>query len=143
MKQGKVDWVTAVIGLILLSVGLLLLKAFNNLQGFMLVLPYVCIGVGCGAFGHGVGNLISSKAIKNSPNLQKQIEIDKNDERNISIANRAKAKAYDVMTYVFGALLLCFALMSVDVIAILLLVFVYLFVQGCGLYYHYKYNKEM
>lgn len=59
------------------------------------------------------------------------------------IANCAKAKAYDVMTYVFGALMIAFALMGVDMIPVLLFVFVYLFVQGYAIYYRCKYEKEM
>lgn len=47
------------------------------------------------------------------------------------------------MTYVFGALMLSFALMAVDMIAVLLLVFAYLFVQGAAIYYHSKLEKEM
>lgn len=34
------------------------------------------------------------------------MDIVRKDERNIAISNRAKAKAYDLMTYTFGALLL-------------------------------------
>ena len=39
------------------------------------------------------------------------------------------------MTFVFGALMIAFALMGVDMIAVLLLVFAYLFVQGYAIYY--------
>lgn len=59
------------------------------------------------------------------------------------IANCAKAKAYEMMVYVFGALMISFALMRVDMIVILLLVFAYLFVVAYGIYYRVKYDKEM
>ncbi len=36
-----------------------------------------------------------------------------------------------------------FALMGVDIVPILLLVFAYLFVHGCAIYYRLKYDKEM
>lgn len=109
----------------------------------MRALPYILVGLGCGIFGHGTGNIISQKSLKNSPDIQKKIEIDKNDERNIAIRNRAKAKAYDMMVFMFGALMLSFALMGVDMIAVLLLVFAYLFVMGYSVYYRCKYDKEM
>jgi alpha/beta superfamily hydrolase len=109
----------------------------------MLAFPYVCIGIGTGAFGHGMGNIVSYKAMKQNPDLQKQAEINRNDERNVAIANRSKAKAYDLMTFVFGALIMSFALMGVEVTALLLSVFVYLFVQGYAIYYRCKYEKEM
>ena len=56
---------------------------------------------------------------------------------------RAKAKAYDMMTFVLGALMLSFALMGVELTAVLLLVFAYLFVHSYAVYYRFKYDKEM
>ena len=143
MKKKSVNYLVTVIGVLLLATGLILLKAIANPQGILLVVPYICIGLGCGAFGHGVGDIVNNKVAKNNPQLQKQMEIDKNDERNIAIANQAKAKAYDIMLYVFGALMVAFALMSVDMVAVLLLVAAYLFVVGFFIYYLNKYHKEM
>lgn len=143
MKKENVYYLTAVVGLLLLAAGLIMLKVIADPQGILLTVPYVCIGLGCGAFGHGVGDLVNHKVAKNDPQLQKQMEIDKNDERNIAIANKAKANAYDIMLYVFGALMLAFALMSVDMAAILLLVAAYLFVVGFFIYYLNKFHKEM
>lgn len=143
MKKNASSYFITILGLSLLGIGLYLIKTIADPQGIMRALPYVCIGIGCGAFGQGMGNIISNKALKNSPHIQKQLEIDRNDERNIAIGNRAKAKAYDVMIYVFGALLFVFALMGIDMIAVLLLVFAYLFVVGYGIYYRVKYDKEM
>lgn len=61
MKKAK-NYVILVIGVILLITGLYLVKTTYLSPGaFMTALPYVCIGVGCGAFGHGMGNIISNK----------------------------------------------------------------------------------
>lgn len=81
--------------------------------------------------------------MKNHPDAAKQLEIDKKDERNLVIANRAKAKAYEMMVFVLGALILVFALMGIDLIAVLLLVFVYAIILGYNIYYRVKYYKEM
>lgn len=143
MKKTSLPYIVAALGLILVAVGLYLAKEIPNPQGIMKTLPYVLIGVGCGAFGSGTGTAISKRALQNSPELQKKDEINRKDERNIAIANRAKAKAYDVMVFVFGALLLCFALMGVGLPAVLLLIFAYLFVIGSALYFSFKYEKEM
>ena len=143
MKKRKTDFCIVMAGLSLLGAGLVCLKIISDPQGVMRTLPYILIGLGCGVFGHGMGNIISRKALRNNPDVQKQIEIDKNDERNIAIGNCAKAKAYDMMIFVFGALMLSFALMGVDTVAVLLLVFAYLFVIGCGIYYRGKFDKEM
>lgn len=90
-----------------------------------------------------MGNIISERAVRSNPEIQKKLEIEKNDERNIAIANRAKGKAYDMMTFVYGALMVSFALMGIDMIAVLLLVFAYLLVHGFALYYRFKFDKEM
>lgn len=135
--------VMAGMGLVLLGVGLFLVKALVDPQGICKALPYVLIGLGCGGFGHGMGSIIEKKTMKKHPDLQKQKEIDANDERNVAITSRAKEKAYDLMVFLFGALMLTFALMNIDMVAVLLLVFAYLFVVGYGIYYRLKYAKEM
>ena len=143
MKAQKRDYLLAAAGILLLTIGIFLVKRFPVPLGYMRALPYVCIGIGCGVFGQGMGNIISSKAVINSPALQKQMEIAKTDERNVAIASRAKSKAYDMMTFVFAALMLSYSLMGVDMIAVLLLVFSYLFVEFYGVYCRIKLEKEM
>ena len=115
----------------------------ENAQGILLTLPYVLVGIGCGIFGYGMSNIVSKKAISKDEHLQRQLEIEKSDERNIAIANKSKAKAYDLMTFLFGVLMLSFALMNIDMVAILLLVAAYLSVHIYGIYYRMKYEKEM
>ena len=142
MKKTK-NYIMTVLGIVLVLLGLYFIKSVDNPKEFLLALPYVCIGVGCGVFGYGMGNLVSDKAIQNYPDIKRQIEIEEKDERNIAISSRAKAKAYDIMTFVFGALMVSFALMGADMIPILLFVFTYLFIQGYAIYYRCKYEKEM
>lgn len=143
MKKRVGNYVAVAIGLVLLIAGLAILKAATDPEGVLRVLPYICIGLGCGIFGHGMGNAISRKVLKNSPDIARQMEIEKNDERNVMIASRAKAKAFDLMTFVFGALMLSFALMEVDLAAVVLLVAAYLFVVGYRIYCRFKFEKEM
>lgn len=143
MKKNFKDCFIVIIGLVLIAAGLIMVKTLYEPQGMMRALPYICIGFGCGIFGQGMGNIISQKVIKNSAEINKQIEIEKKDERNIAIAYRAKAKSYDMMIFVFGALMVSFALMGVEMIAVLMLVFAYLFVVFYGIYYRFKYDKEM
>lgn len=143
MKRSRNHYIITFIGIVLIISGILLVKNLDNPQGFLLAFPYVCIGIGCGTFGSGMGTIVSHRMLESSPALQQDIEIERHDERNIAIAAHAKAKAYDLMTYTFGALLLIFALMGIDMAAVLLLVFAYLFVQGFAVYYRFKYEKEM
>lgn len=143
MKKYWVDYSLTIIGILLLGSGLFLIKSISDPQGIMKALPYICVGLGCGIFGHGMGNILGERAIKNNPEIKKQLEIEQNDERNIAIGNAAKAKAYEMMIYVFGALIMSFGLMGVDMVVLLLLVFAYLFVVFYGIYYRFKYDKEM
>jgi hypothetical protein len=143
MKKKAWNYCLTIMGLLWLGAGLYLARTIIAPQGVMRALPYVFIGVGCGIFGQGMGEIIGNRAIKNKPDIKKHMEIEKNDERNITIANRAKAKAYDMMVFVFGALMLAYALMGIDMVEVLLLVFAYLFVIGYGIYYRFKFDKEM
>ena len=143
MKKQGLQTVLGVLGLALLAAGLYLAKTTDAPTGIMRALPYVMVGVGCGLFGQGMGGVIERSMFKKHPEIAKQKEIEVKDERNQEISNRAKAKAYDVMVFVFGALMLSFALMNIDLVAVLLLVFAYLFVIGSGLYYRVKLDKEL
>ncbi len=143
MKKSWLQPVLGLVGLVLLAVGLYLAKTTDAAEGIMRALPYVGIGIGCGLFGQGMGGVIERSILKKSPEILKQKEIEVKDERNQEISNRAKAKAYDVMVFVFGALMVSFALMGVEMIAVLLLVFAYLFVVGSGVYYRIRLEKEL
>lgn len=140
-KAGR--YITSVIGILLLILGLMMLKFVEEPTGFIRVLPYICIGVGCGLFGHGMGEIMRRRLIKNNPEIIKQMEIEKNDERNVVIAAQSKAKAFDMMTFVYGALMLSFALMQVELEAVLLLVAAYLFVEGYAVFCRFRLEREI
>lgn len=123
--------------------GLILVKSFPAAEDYMLVLPYLCIGIGTGVFGYNLGELLKFAAVKKDPAAAKQIEIETKDERNVTIALKAKSKAYDLMTMVFAALLLAFAMMSAELYIILTFTAAYLFIVGTNAYYLIKYRKEM
>lgn len=143
MKKSVTAYLLVIAGVVLLAGSLYFIRTVHEQEGVLRTLPYICIGLGSGLFGSGMGELISRRTVKNSPALAKQMEINKNDERNIAIATRAKAKAYDMMVFVFGALMLAFALMETELTVVLLLVFAYLFTIGYGIYYRFKYDREM
>lgn len=132
-----------ILGLILLAAGFILLKTLQEPQGILVTLPYILVGFGCGIFGHNLGGIISFKATEKYPDLTKSIEIEQKDERNVFIQNKAKAKAYEIMIFVYSAVLLSFAIMKVDMKLLIVLVIVYLFVVFTEVYYKSKYDKEM
>ncbi|WP_088043279.1 hypothetical protein [Bacillus sp. EAC] len=143
MKKTNSIYYLTVVALVLLAGGLYFIKTNEDPQGLLRLLPYICFGLGCSIFGHGMGEILVRFAMKNNPIAAKKLEIDKKDERNFAIANQAKAKAYDMMVIVFGALILAFALMDIDLIVLLPLVFAYMFFLGYNSYYRLKYYKEM
>lgn len=120
-------------GLLLCVAGAVLLK--NG--GLATPLPYVLLGVGCGLFGQGAGALISQKILQSAPETERSLRI----ERNVTLANRARA--YDLMNAVFGALMVSFALMGVELTAVLLLAAAYLSVLGYAIWCRCKLEKEM
>ena len=129
-----------VIGALALIAGLLSIKLFD--LGSQAA-PYLCIGLGCGVFGQGIGDLITRWSEKGHPELTRKREIEEQDERNIAVRNMAQAKAYRIMIPVFGALFFAFGLMQVELRVILLLVAAYLYICGCSVYYSVKYRREM
>lgn len=135
--------ILAVLGLIMIAAGFVLLKIIQYPQGILVTLPYVLVGVGCGVFGHFFGNIISYKTREKNPELLKSIEIEQNDERNMYINNKAKAKAYEVMIFLFGAVILALSLMNIGLKFILLLCLSYLFIVFIPVYLKVKYEKSM
>jgi len=143
MKRDRKEIVWIVVGVVLWGIAVLLLRQNPGNSGFWRALPYVCLGVGAGLLGQGIGQMVQRKALQSDPELARQQEIEAGDERNIQLAQRAKAKAFDLMVFVFSALLLVFALMGVEMTALLLLVAAYLLVQGYAVYCRIKLEKEM
>lgn len=140
MKNKTKSTVLTLIGLLVLAAGLVTVKMYE--LGTQAA-PYLCIGLGCGVFGQGLGELLTRRSEKGHPELARQREIEENDERNIALRDKAQAKAYRIMLPVFGALFFAFGLMQVELRVILLLVAAYLYICACSVYYSVKYRKEM
>ena len=146
MKKNKnviEEWLLTFVGIGLVVVGFLLHKYSLSTDKMMVIIPYIFIGVGSGIFGHFMDNLIKYFSTKNHKELERQIQIDKNDERNILIAEKSKAKAYDLMIYLFASLLIIFSLMGVDKLAIIMIVAIYLSIQIYVLYWRSKFESKM
>ena len=134
-KRRRQGWMLFLAGLLLLAGAWLLLKLLPGLDTTpWRAIPFLCLGVGCGLFGGGTGELLAVQAMKKHP---------ERDERNVAIGNAAKAKGYDVMTFAFGAMLLFSVLMEADLALTLVMVAVYLFIQFYSLWWRFKLEKEM
>ena len=139
-KMG-INLALAILGVVLFSIGGVGMKMewFGNL----VALPGILIGVGCGVFGHNLGAAIQNKAVVNNPVEARKIAIEQKDERNVSINNAAKGKAFDAMGYIYGTVMLICVLLNVDLLIILLLVGAYLLVYGNMFFHLSKLNREM
>lgn len=144
MKRGKGRLIAlAALGAALIVAGLILVVVIEDPQRIMLALPFVLIGIGCGTLGGSVGELVRLRAMERDPKLARSVKIEQKDERNQMVWARARAKAYDIMVLVHSALLIAFALIGVDVIAVVLLAVSYLLIVFSAVYYMVRYNKEM
>lgn len=131
------------LGIGLMIAGILMDKNSETSNQVLATIPYLLIGLGCGIFGHFMGNIMKYFSTRNNEELERQIEIEKKDERNILIAEKSKAKAYDLMVYLFAGMLIMFSLMRVDKLQILIIVAIYLFLQVYALYWKYKLEGQM
>jgi len=132
-----------IIGFIVLALGVLLLITNTNPQGIIQALPFTLLGVGVGAFFGGLSGVLGNRILKNNPDLAKQKEIEVNDERNNAIANKAKARTFDLTWPIFVALIIFITLMQVEAIVILVFVGVFVLMVFLFLFFLIKYNKEM
>ena len=142
MKQAK-NIGLSLLGFVLIGAGIYMIRTVPDPQGIMRALPFLLVGFGCGIFGHGLGDLLAKKAVQSDPAMARQVGIAQTDERNVMIGSMAKAKGYDMMTYVFGALMVAFALMGAPWTVIIPMVIAYLFVHGYAIYFRVKLEKEM
>lgn len=145
MKQYKIIRyiIFAIIGFIIFGTGLVLIKLLPDVDSIIKTLLYICVGLGSGLIGGNLGMAIKNRGYLKNSQIAKQAEIEEKDERNRTISNMAKAKAYELMLYTYSAILLAFALMGVEMYIVLTLVAVYLFIVSVNAYYLNKYHKEM
>ena len=136
MKR-KVYAMAVAAGVVMIALGLFLMSGPERMP-----LPGILIGLGAGALGCGLSGVLTNRLSKKYPDMAGKT-VEQQDERNIAISNRAKARAYDLMVYVFGALMITFALMNADVTMILLLIGAYMIVVACRIGFAVHYNKIM
>ena len=129
-------------GLLIALAGFFSIRLLDTPENLMRALPYLLIGAGCGLLGHGAGELGRAYALGKDPALQKQLDIEAKDERNVQLANAAKAKAFDLMNYIYAALMLAFALTGESLWVVLPLVAAYLFIEGYAIYQRMKLERE-
>lgn len=103
----------------------------------------VCIGIGCVLFSLSINGLYRLSYEKEFPEAVRQEKIEQQDERNIQIRNRAKARTSDISRWVIiGIGWLNFLLSGPLWITLALIgVFVLIYLMDCC--YMDKYQREM
>lgn len=131
------------VGLMILAAGFMLMILFRNVDGILRILPYICVGIGTCVFQFNLREFINHLTLRKDPQATKLIEIESNDERNIAIQNKAKAKAYDFMIMIFCAIMPILAIKWRELYILLIFLAAYALVSFIYLYYLKKYQKEM
>ncbi|MDQ0508234.1 H+/Cl- antiporter ClcA [Peptoniphilus ivorii] len=68
MKKYKY-WILASCGALSLIIGIYLERNYSETESVLKSLPYILVGIGCGLFGHGVGEIIKVNTLKNRRNI--------------------------------------------------------------------------
>lgn len=142
-KKIRGHYILAAVGVILFIAGIVLVILFSESRGIMKTLPSICLGIGAGFCGGGFSGVIRCRQMQKNPQLAKQAEIDTKDERNIAIANKAKAATYNFTLIIFAALILFLALVQAETYITLVFVGAYLLIIFLHIYFLTRYHKEM
>lgn len=137
------NWIFIALSIMLFIVSGFLLAKYPDAKGILLTLPYILIGIGSGILGANVGIVIQNHIFMKNPTARKQLEIEENDERNVFLNQYSKSKAYDATIYLYGALMLYFALIGAKLIFLLPLVGCYLISVVIRMYHLYQCQKKM
>lgn len=132
-------WIFVIAGMAAIIAGFCLAKVGEAASP----VPYVMLGLGAGAMGHGAGFLLRQYAVRGCAEAEKRLRIEEQDERNQALNNRAKARAFDFAMYIYMALMLALAIMQISLTVTFVLLAGYLAINSVYLYYFYRYNKEM
>lgn len=114
MRRSISSMISTILGIILMALGLYFFKTSLITKTYVEVLVYIALALGTVIFGQGMSNLMQRQVLNGDQEVSKDLEINKKDERNITIMNHSKAKAFDCMAFIILALILIFAWLNVD-----------------------------
>lgn len=103
----------------------------------------ILIGIGAGLVSMSASHLWMRHFMKKHPERVRQTQIDYNDERNMLIRQRAKARAGDITQWLTMAFAFVTILISAPLWITLAVVAIFVFYTVIGFYYMARYQKEM
>ena len=122
-----------------ISVIMIILSQFVELNSHSGIL----LGTGAGAIGASIAKLYSINLEKKNPDMIKENEIELQDERNVLIRQRAKAKSADITQWLFMVIAYLEIFVNAPLRIILLTVGIFVLYNIIQIYYVNKFNKEM
>ena len=124
---------------ITISVIMIILSQFVELNSHSGIL----LGTGAGAIGASIAKLYSINLEKKNPDMIKENEIELQDERNVLIRQRAKAKSADITQWLIMVITYLEIFVNAPLWIILLTVGIFVLYNIIQIYYINKFNKEM
>lgn len=124
---------------ITISVIMIILSQFVELNSHSGIL----LGTGAGVIGASIAKLYSINLEKKNPDMIKENEIELQDERNVLIRQRAKAKSADIIQWLIMLIAYLEIFVNAPLWIILLTISVFVLYNIIQAYYINKFNKEM
>ena len=135
MQKKSMFYISAII----ISVIMIILSQFVELNSHSGIL----LGTGAGAIGASIAKLYSINLEKKNPDMIKENEIELQDERNVLIRQRAKAKSADITQWLIMVIAYLEIFVNAPLWIILLTVGIFVLYNIIQIYYVNKFNKEM
>ena len=135
MKKKSMFYIMAIV----ISVLMIILSQFVELNSHSGIL----LGTGAGVIGASIARLYFIRLEKKNPDIMKQNEIELQDERNILIRQRAKAKSADIMQWLIMIIAYLTIFVNAPLWMTLLTVGIFVLYNIIQIYYINKFNKEI
>ena len=124
---------------ITISVLMIILSQFVELNSHSGIL----LGTGAGIIGASIAKLYTINLEKKNPDMIKENEIELQDERNVLIRQRAKAKSADITQWLIMLIAYLEIFVNAPLWIILLTVGIFVLYNIIQIYYINKFNQEM
>jgi hypothetical protein len=124
---------------ITISVIMIILSQFVELNSHSGIL----LGTGAGVIGASIAKLYSINLEKKNPDMIKENEIELQDERNVLIRQRAKAKSADITQWLIMIIAYLEIFVNAPLWITLLTVGIFVLYNIIQIYYINKFNNEM
>ena len=124
---------------ITISVIMIILSQFVELNSHSGIL----LGTGAGVIGASIAKLYTINLEKKNPDMIKENEIELQDERNVLIRQRAKAKSADITQWLIMVIAYLEIFVNAPLWIILLTVGIFVLYNIIQIYYINKFNKEI